>query len=402
MSPSGRSLFFLVIAMLLLVGCQEHRDQESNLSMEERTAANGEDVVTEEAEPFRPYEYEEVPKLQELIFAEGFKAYTAERPYLLGYSYEGDYLATMFYDGDQEGYIVEVTDTMTNRVTYEAFAPEAERLMKGDEVSIDLLNTAQESLDMGYRIKVPPVVHEQQDGVFEQQGSKNKGYRFRMSIGEDGSLFRIAVHDEKDRTWLVVNDRAPFEAGDQLAHHYTWAIHPQVPDRVQVMVYTTSDDQAVTPYVYTVDTSALDRRLTEQRLVETVSKWLPNGKIVYRYPSAANARSVLAVEAESEEGGPGGLLYAGRVQRFVLLDHEGEPVALADEEGVFDGEERLTDGTELFKHFELMLLPNMSTGDAELFVVDGYNEEDELVQTLEWEWSEEKNGFHLIRAEEVE
>lgn len=402
MSLFRRILSILVIAMLLLAGCQDHQGQVPGPSGEEPTAANGEDVNAEETEPFRPYEYEEVPALKELIFAEGFKSYTAKQPYLLGYSYEGDYLATMYYDGDQEGYIVEVTDTLANRVTYEAFAPEAERLMKGDQVSIDLLNTAQESLDMGYRIKVPPVVHEQQDGAFEQRGSKNEVYRFRMSVEEDGSLFRIAVHDEKDRTWYVINDRAPFETDERLAHHYTWAIHPQVPDRVHVMVYTTLEDKAVTPYVYTVDTSALDRRLTEQRLAETVSEWLPNAKIVYRYPSTANVRSVLAVEAEGEEEEADAPLYAGRVQRFVLLDHEGEPFVLADEEGVFDDEERQTTHAENFDHYEIMLLPNMSTGDAELFVVDGYNEEGELVQTLEWEWSEEKNGFHLIRAEEIE
>lgn len=401
MSSMRRSLLILVF-IIVLAGCQANPVKDANRQPEEPQASVGAgETVEGESEPFRPYDYAEVPELKMLIFAEGFKEYTSEQPYLLGYSYEGNYIATIIYDANQEGYIVEVTDTFTNHVAYEAFVPEADRILEGDQVSVDLLTTAQESLDMGYRIKVAPIVNEQEGRVFEQRGAENEVFHFRMSVVE-GKLFRITVRDERDRTWLVVNDRAPFNPDREFVQKYTWAIHPQVPDRVNVMVYTTHKDQPVKPYVYTVNTAALDEQMSEKSLHKTLSEWLEEPKIVYRYPSTDNALSILAVETEDEAEKADAPLYAGRVTQFVLLGQNGDMMVHATGEGVFNSKDELISSAGEASHYNIALVPGPVTAEAELFVVDVYNRDNEIVQTLEWKWSVKKRAFELIKTGETE
>lgn len=401
MSFQWRILSLVVfILVLLLVGCRvSGGDDRSHPVESETAAANSDEAAEEESDPFRPYGYTEVPELKQLIFSEGFKQYTTEKPYLLGFSYDGDYVATIIYDHHQQGYIVEVTDTVTNHVTYEAYVPDEERILKGEQVSVDLLQTAQESLNMGYRIKVTPIINEQKEDVFEQQGRNNDTYRFQMSV-EDGKFFRISVRDEEDHTWLVVNDRTPLASKQQLIHTYTWAIHPRVPDRVNIMVYTEQEERAIKPYIYTVNTALLERQMSEEALKETLSEWLKEPKIVYRYPSTANVHSVLAVETEGEEENHGSPLYAGTVSQFVLLDHEGNKLAHADAEGVYDEEDETLSSPGDSLYYDVVLVPGMEKKEAELFVVDVYSEGDQLLQTLEWKWSERRGKFQFIQSEE--
>lgn len=388
----------VLIFIFILSGCQTTASVDSQLN--EPQLATDDNDTADEDEPFHPYEDVDVPQLKTLIFAEGFKEYTTEQPYLLGYSYDGDYVATIIYDNNQEGYIVEVTDTLVNRIVYEAFVPDADRILKGEQVSIDLLSTAQESLDMGYRIKVAPVVNEQTDGSFEQRGAEKEVYNFQMSVVED-KWFRIIVRDEKDHTWFVVDDPSPLNSEQTFMHHYTWAIHPQVPDRVNVMVYTAKKGQPVTPYVYTVNTSVLDRQMSEQGMQKTLSEWLDQPKIVYRLPSTANARAVLAVGSEGEKSKDASPLYTGNVTQFALLDREGKMLIHANDSGVYDAKDQKLDQNGEPLHFEVMLLPGTNKRDAELFVVDVYGQDNDLLQTLEWEWSDQKGKFQYIQPEET-
>lgn len=398
--PSPRRHFYFFILLFILVGCQSAPEAGvTPQPKEQQTAAKDGEMTEEQSEPFRPYEYREVPALKTLIFADGFETYTSEQPYILGYSYDGDYIATVIYDAAQEGYIVEVTDTLTNSPAYEAFVPDAERLLKGDQVGVDLLNTAQESLDMGYRIKVAPVVNEQESRVFEQRDNENHVYRFQMGVEED-TLFRITVSDEDNHTWFVVNDRTPLNTEQTFMHKYTWTIHPQVPNRVTVMIYTAKEGQPVTPYVYSVDTAALDKSLSEQSLKKTLEESLEHPKIVYHYPSTANPLSVLAVEAEGEKEMNRSPLYAGVVTQFVLLDHKGAKVVYGDSSGVFNKDDhRISEAGEV-DHYVITLVPGSMSSNAELLVVDAYDEGDTLLQTLEWAWIDKKSGFRLIGAEE--
>lgn len=408
MSCQWRFLLFLWICVGTLGGCQTSGDGHETLGDRSTAApleahsvtADDEEPMSESSEPFRPYAYTEVPELKTLVFAEGFKEYATERPYLLGYSYDGEYAATIIYDAEEKGYIVEVNDTLINRVAYEAFVPDEERILNGEQVSIDLLATAQESLDMGYRIKVAPVVHETGDGVFEKRGAEDDVFRFQISVEED-SLFRIAVHDENGHTWHVVSDGTPLHTDQQLVHNYMWAIHPQVPDRVNVMAYTAREGQAVTPYVYTINTAALDPSMSEQSLKQALSEWLENPKIVYRFPSTANARSVLGVEAEGEKKREGAFLYAAEVTEFVLLDKHGDERIRAGGEGVFYKGDPLagTDGGIVY--YDIALIQGKNKDEAELFVADAYDRNGKLVQTIEWRWSEREGQFQLIQAEET-
>lgn len=395
----GRRVLFLIL-IGLLSGCQTASEAGADSQTEQPTAAVGK-APEEQSEPFRPYAYEEVPQLKTLVFADGFEAYTSEKPYVLGYSYEGDYVATIIYDAAQEGYIVEVHDTLTNSVAYEAFVPNAERLLKSDSISHDLLTAAQESLDMGYRIRVPPVVNEQTSGVFEQQGAEGNMFRFHLGVEEEGA-FRIEVSNQDGQMWVVVNDNTPLNTDQTFIHEYTWAIHPQGTDRVSIMVYTAVEGQPVTPYVYTVNTAALDRRLSEQALNQTLEKWLDHPKIIYRYPSTANAHCVLAVEAEGEEALDATSIYSGRVTEFVLLDRNGEKVVHGEASGVFDREDHLLSAPDEHHHYEITVIPGQVARYAELLVVDIYNGDDDLVQTLEWSWDAKEREFQLIGAEGTE
>lgn len=395
MSPRG-IFILLVVLMTMLTACQSTVQQGPEHLPGSETDHN--DVVdggTPRKERFRPYEYTGVPTLKRLIFSDDFQAYTLEKPYLLGYSYEGNYVATVVYDAAKEGYLVEVIDTLTSQTAYEAYVPNVERLTNGDQVNIDLLTTAQESLDMGYRIKVAPVVTVEKRKHYTVPG-KGDSYTFQVDDEKDG-VFRVTVRDEDENEWVVVSDPAPVQKGREFIQEYTWAVHPQVTDRVNIMVYTKQKGQTVTPYVYTVNTAILDKKLSEQALESTLSKWLDDPNVVYRYPSAVNAISVLAVGGKGEKRESTSPLYAGRVQQFVLLDPKGDVIIHAGEKGVFDKGEQLLSETKPVKHYDVTLVPGVSGSEADLFVVDIFDENGHLRQTLEWRWDAKKRLFQLIR-----
>lgn len=384
--------FFTAVVAIVTIVAVTSCEQAADTSDNEKTDA----AENAKKEPFRPYEYNEVPSLKKLIFSDGFTKYVTKQPYLLGYSYEGDYVATVVYDKQKEGFLVGITHTVRNQVVYEGFVPNKEQLTSGDQVSIDLLSTAQESLDMGYRIKVPPVHTMQQQPIFEQQGEGGSVYQFQIEAKKDDT-FRIVVSDEEEQRWVVVNDPAPLEKGRHIADQYMLAIHPQIADRVNIMVYTTKKGEPVTPYVYTVNTALLKANTSEQRVEKTLKEWLDHPAIVYRYPSSANSLSLLAVDGEAKPVSDGSPLYSGRVKQFVLLDQKGELVVRADRGGIFNKKKDTLSGKLTDGQYEVVLVPSSVPGEAELLVVDVFDGKEQLTQTLQWRWDGEKRTFQLIK-----
>lgn len=105
-----------------------------------------------------------VPRLRSLVGQDEFKKYIKDSPYLLGYSYDGTYVAVMVYDPKAKAYRINLFHTGRQKSEETVYAPlkqpsqqteASESSVKHPNAQEELLSLTQEILDLGYQIKVP-------------------------------------------------------------------------------------------------------------------------------------------------------------------------------------------------------------------------------------------------------
>ena len=110
-----------LIVLISLLGCE---DMDAQKTMQPK---KDEDIS------FQPYSDIEVPRIKELIQRKGFKQYVSEQPYILGYSYDGTYMALIVNEKKQEAFRIEIHHTGQNRIVATAYAP-----VPGSEISQEI------------------------------------------------------------------------------------------------------------------------------------------------------------------------------------------------------------------------------------------------------------------------
>ncbi|OYD08980.1 hypothetical protein [Paludifilum halophilum] len=385
---------FICFAIIGLGACHSSGADTQGLGPGTRSSEKAE-------KKFQPYSDPVVPKMKDLIRRKGFLAYTSKTPYLLGFSYDGTYLATIVYDKKAKAYRIDIHHTGNNRVEGTVYAPRGEQLSESRDSSSaeeELLKGTQETLDMGYQIKVP--VKPREYSLNQTVNMNNKDWAVQL-IGKKGAV--IHAEDDQGHRWRV--SKAPLKSGEKLSSRWLFVIPPTLPEKGSVIAFAHRKEKGLRPLVYTVDTSLLRPDWSEKALSRRVNKYLRGDtQVVYRgMLTDQGPDSVLAVrDAIASSVGPReGVRYRGDVCGFILFDAEGEVLYRGNTAGLVYREQVLSDPSipkDPETHYRLLLtVQTTDDGNQErVLTVDQLNGEDRIVRTYELLWNEKDQQFEQV------
>lgn len=358
-------------------------------------------------ERFVPYSDQVVPPLEELIRRKGFRQYTKIRPYLLGYSYDGTFAAVLVYDSRAKAYRVDLFHTGTHQVQETVYAPG--QIKKGGASSSsanldssrseeeELLALTQETLDLGYRIKVPTTP---EDHV-THRGIRTSGKQaLKFTLKQVGHTAVLKVEKGKDRWELA---RFPLQKGERLTSRWLVSSSPSPGEKWTVVASAHTEGRQLRPLMYTLDASMLTPDWTEDRLKKRLKTVLGTGaQVAFRGKADSRNRPefFLAVRGGSfSTNGPGEApRLSGTVDRFVILDAKGRVCFRGNIAGLVRDEQVLLDPSipkDPGARYRLLLLEEEQKDSQSIRVltVDQLNGEGRTVKTYELSWDPEAKSF---------
>ncbi|MFC4076988.1 hypothetical protein [Salinithrix halophila] len=387
------NVFLCGMLTLTLAACQP----------EDRSHASERENGEKKSSSFHPYQEVVVPRLKELVSTKGFRKYVSKAPYILGASYDGTYLATVVYEKKAGAYRIGVYHTEENRLEEAVYAPVSERISgeKGKRESDDaeeMLRLSQETLDLGYRIKVP--LHPQKSSL-KRSVAGDKDGKWQLVLDHQEKGVSLTVKGKRDR-WHVW--QTPLEEGERIGAGWLLTELPGSQGRWTAVAYAKRQDGEVIPLVHTVDRSTLAPSWSESHLRDQTERLLgPHARIVYWGNSTSRGPdSLLAVRGESDvlqtrDGTP----YRGTVSRFILFDGKGKVWFRGNSAGLVRDEKVLVDpgiprGKELRYRVILSCRESGDGQEERILTVDQLDGRDQLIRTYELAWDPDDQRFHLI------
>jgi len=347
---------------------------------------------------FVPYADREVPRLRSLIDRKGFQQYASQHAYLLGYSYDGVFLAVMTFDREAQAYRIQLYHTVRQRIEETLYVPSSEQLhavqdsQKRSEAE-EQLQIAQETLDMGYRIKV---------------SAKPLRWRFDQAVRIPGSgnhiiranwktpTLTIFVQDGRGTKWQLAqqNWASPLRPAPEM-----YVIrHPDFPGRWTVVGASIGSQKGPEPFFCSVEIDALRPERSEQALSRLIKTVMPGGgTIVFRGELTKRGYGVLLAvqEALPPAVREPGIVYRGMAKRFVIIDDSGRAVDQGGSNGLVHQGRLLSAGRSLY--YRIVLIARNPKQKAELLLVDQLEPNGEVKRTFEWIWDESEQRFQLLQ-----
>jgi hypothetical protein len=356
---------------------------------------------------FHPYTEGEVPRLKDLIQRRGFHDFVKKQPYVLGYSYDGTYLAVILYEKRAQSYRIEIVHTDVQRVEETLYAPvkesksgEAKSKSEGDRD--ELLQVAQETLDMGYRIKVPvkPV------NIRLNQSQQTEG-PWAITPQYHGRQFQLWVNKENQR-WLWFEQ--PLTSPEPLSSVWL-SVSPSDKGKWTVILpYGKTEDKHTV--VSTVDVRMLKENWSEKRLMKQASHWLKGkARIAWRGKLSPDGPHLLlaATGSDKEESrtlpSSDGVLYQADVDRFILMNTYGEVLFRGNEAGLVKKERVWVDpsipaGPKV--RYRLLLTQGLSKGGQpeQVLTVDQWLGKSRMVRSYQLRWNPKEELLHEVITSE--
>ncbi|BCU82663.1 hypothetical protein JIR001_24460 [Polycladomyces abyssicola] len=375
----------------LLAGCQWGDDFQSGTRVSHLSRS--------ESAAFVPYADREVPSLRSLIARKGFQQYASQHAYLLGYSYDGVFLAVMTFDREAQAYRIQLYHTVQQRIEETLYVPSAERLHATDDSqkqseAEEQLQIAQETIDMGYRIKAP---------------AKPLKWRFDQAVripGPGNYLIRtdwktptlsILVQDGQGRKWKLAQQDWRTSALRPASEMYVIR-HPDFPDRWTVVGASIGAQKGPEPFFCSMEIDALRPERSEQSLSRLVNTVLPGGgNIVFRGELTKRGYGVLLAvqEALPPAVREPGIVYQGIAKRFVIIDDSGRAVDQGGSNGLVHQGRILSAGQSLY--YRIVLIARNPKQKADLLLVDQLEPNGKVKRTFEWIWDESGQRFQLLQ-----
>lgn len=384
-----RILWWLFIStMILLLTSSSVLDRETNTKARETI--------------FHPYSDVTVPKLKDLIRRKGFRLYTDQKPYLLGYSYDGIYMATVLYDPEVKFYRIDIHHTVENRLEETVYVPRGEELDMAVEKGSaseeeELLKGAQETLDMGYRIQVP--VRPQEYSIQQKAQTGMGNWRVYPDIKRDRVLWQA---EEGRNRWSVTS--LILNKGDRMKPYWLLATPPGSKGKWTLVANRKSGKNGRQVFVYTVDSSRLPMDWSEKHIQKRLKEWIGGKReVVFQGDWTKKGPECMLVVRDavySRIDPQGGIGYKGEVKGFILIDSFGNVQYRGNTAGLVYKEKVRLDPTipkSDETHYRMLLTVgrNKSGSKERNLTVDQLDKEDQVVRTYEWKWNEEQGEFQL-------
>lgn len=330
---------------------------------------------------FQPYARNEVPALKELVAEPAFAVYLKTRPYLLGISGNGRYLALIVPERSRETCRLDVFDLRYSSIIQSFNLPlgSASKEPNGDEYIKLVQNTVKTEYQISRGVRpaiLIPGYHQELAG----HGSL---------IFEEDDL-RVSLTTPAGEQWTVAKGET---AEKDEASAYTI---PLMPDRQTwgVIIFARNRGDVKIVAVSAVVPRQVYRSPSDQQLAGICQSVLQSSKpcrLLMR-GTGENDWFLAGIEKKKTEG-DGQTGYAGEAWQFTAGDLSGKRLVIGSKEGIIEGK-RHESPTQPVSYYQLVLSAEGDAEEANRLTVDVYNREGNLFRTLEWEWK--KGRFQRV------
>jgi hypothetical protein len=339
--------------------------------------------VSDENFPARKAREWALPSLKQLIKQHGFRQIVAHRPYFLGYSENGEFVALLAGDPDGGEIHLQVMEPGSRRPVAVFRLPDGKALGEtGDED--ENLELVRGMVQRGYRILVPARPSRLEPG---QPHELVDGWAIWTERGE--GVERAVIRDEDGRLWNVSGDIPAFQEP-------MWEIFRLPgPNRKWLLAVTTFHQGQYAVMVYKLDLSRVASSAPDRRLLEECSARLHAPcRIAFR--SWEGQGWTLTVSEERRAGHSPEFLYQGVAGRFAVFSLEGDVLAAGGERGFIEKGKPVSTDRKRVGQYRVELMSEPEKADFVFLVADAYDSGGRLLRTMEWTLGGEDGKFRRI------
>lgn len=314
------------------------------------------------------YQFEDVPELNKLFVNASFikQVIFNHNPYLHGFSSDGRYAALIdFNDKNEIGYLVKIIETFTGDIVYSILIPNSDMIMESSELAL-----AQEALEKGFKIDVPPWKIPFENGLLYEYGEEN-WYIFKDE--NDGVFYIKLVNEGTKNEWLIRINKDIIKAPINIDLFFSSG----TPELITFVFY----NAGLNPIFLHLD--GLTNRNSLNGIEKEADRWLYGGfRFIYNQWTNINNKGFIAVS--SKEG-------TGEVQNFIdqwiYLDPSGKMKWYGNSQGIFNSEVKPIQPFDRLFLYRVNLITDSSNSSLQYFIVDQLDQKTKkVIRTIEFKW----------------
>jgi len=313
-------------------------------------------------EPTSQTNHSIVPKIDQIVSRHNLVEELKQKPYFFGYSSTGRYGAFLMFDQDENSYQINIYDYMTNHPVYSSQIPVQ------DPTKSNELILAQEALDNGYKIIVPPIQKKWENDLLIRVGKINWNVRIEKQGLKSEFIF---LKKGTNESWTFSLEHWPFW-NPSVMEVYTHPTHPEILSFVE---------QA--PIL--INLSMLTNNNSSKGKINEMDRWLYGDfEIVYDQNISNDFKGYLGVSKKGKEPIK---LEEQKVEQWTYLDPSGKMRWYGNAEGVFQ-----YDGKSIYQKgegFQYIIHPIFYGNPKELHyvMVDVYDKNAKMIKTFLFHWN---------------
>lgn len=327
------------------------------------------------------YESSSVPALNKLFINTNFitQVKLNRLAYLYGFSNDGNYLASIYYDDKiQAGYIINIDNISTGERTFSLFIPDNKFILESKEFS-----TAKELIEVAYEINIPPSKLNWND-IFVYQTNQELWY-FNEESTEEYSRFNISKSNSNDIWSILLNDKTYKPVYSEVFSS------PGKSEWLTFVFYFDQFDNGISNYkTVFIDLTKLTNKNSIEGKIEEADRWLYGDfEFVYDQWEKSNKKGFIAVANDNQEINQEDNFYES-INQWVYLDTTGKMQWYGNSEGIYNstGVRVLRAKKEFFYSLNLTEYPNKG---LVYYAIDIFDKVDNnFIMTVEFIWDKEK------------
>ncbi|OEF99188.1 hypothetical protein BHF71_09750 [Vulcanibacillus modesticaldus] len=377
-------IVFLFMLILLTVGCSKLEFFNDNQNEIPNKTDENEWSKPEDNSPSYDfaslYNLRDVPKLEKLFINSTFIKHISINhfSYLHGFSSDGRYVSLINYiETNEQGYLVNIFDTITGNIVYSIFVPDDENLLDSNELAL-----AQEALEDVFKINVPPKKLIWKNGLAYQ--ANKTSWVFEVTKNNERVNLKINNLEFKDTWTLFLVDQQDFYGYLEL---FSFPGKPEWLTFIyHLSYYTTGDRDFILKFV---NLENLTSNNSDEGVKEGVDNWLYGSfNLIYNQWNTGSNKGFIAISGDNERVGDKG--YLEQVKQWIYLDPSGKMEWYGNYQGVFNSRgasaqrQKQSLGRDFYYRINLIKDNNDS---LQYFIIDQFDSETKsLYRTIEFKW----------------
>ncbi|WP_132769414.1 hypothetical protein [Tepidibacillus fermentans] len=313
----------------------------------------------------------EVPKLDQLLSKPNLIEELKKKPYFIGYNSNGQYGAFLMYDSEEKAYQVQIYNSYTNHAEYSLQIP-LEEPIKSNEIIL-----AQEALDLGYKIKIPPK-------LLDWKGKTQIKFvkeTWDLTIDQKNSIPELTLAEKKSKEkWSFSLKEWP-----------EW-------NSSSVELFTHPKDSKQLTFVQQkplfVNLSLLTNKNSNTGKLDEIDQWLYGDfQIVYDQNQTNDLKGYLAVSKKNNEPI---VLNQQTIDQWIYLDPSGKMKWYGNSKGIFNQEGKSVYKKENPFNYSIHLIYRETSNEFAYYMVDVFDKKTgRLLKTLIYQWDSKERTMKI-------